>query len=266
MQSNGDHAGHKFRAVDAAVLFHQSAALSVMLDRVQLLDGLPYLSAFESLPMLRACGYSPVWIQNHLRADPELDFLSLVDPSIDEFCSVFDVFLKNGYDINGVDYCEQTCLDHAKQVAVPGMESYLCSHGALTGMQLKEKKKYLEQADILKETALTVTQLKDEKIKLVEEKKELMVQNQELRSQNEDLSRKMSTFFEQVSPLLSLLRPGSTPRSSVPFDEIRLDEGTILDDEDVKLMAAKWLDIAWDLFRTQIAHFRQHQNRPPSQL
>ena len=60
-------------AVDAAVVLHQSTALGVMLDRVQLLDGLPHLSAFESLPMLHACVYSPVLIQNWLRTDPELD-------------------------------------------------------------------------------------------------------------------------------------------------------------------------------------------------
>ena len=230
-------------AVDVAVMFHQSTALSVMLDRVQLLDGLPHLSAFESLPMLHACVYSSVWIQDWLKADPGLNFLSLVDPSMDEFRSTFDILLKNGYDINSVDYCGQTCLDRAMEVAIPGMESYLCSRGALTGKQLQKKKEYLEQAEILKETAHKVTQLKDEKMKLAEEKKDLMVQNQELRSQNQDLSRRMAAFFEQVSPLLALLRPGSNPPSSGPFNEIRLDEGTLLDEEDVKLMAAKWWDI-----------------------
>ena len=191
-------------ALDAAVVFHQSTALSIMLDRLQPTERITYSSAFDSLSMLHACVYSLVWIQIWLRSNPNLILLSLVDPGIDEVCSMFDVFLKHGYDINVVDSNDATCLDHAMEIGIPELESYLSSRGALTGEQLKVKKQILEQAVKLEKTTHTVAQLEGEK-------RQLVVENQELKLQNEDLSRRMDVILKHLSPLFSFLNPGSNP-------------------------------------------------------
>ena len=201
------------RAVDAAVLLCQSTALSVILDHVKVPSRLLYYPTYSilSFPLLHICAYSSVFFQNTLRTDEKLNFLSLVNPSIDEFCNIVDLLLKHGYDINVVDSSDNTCLDHAMQVATPEMENYLRSRGALTGMQLKKKKQNFELTEKMEETTHLVAQLEDDKKKLVEEKKELMIENQELRLQNEDLSKKMDGFLKHLSPLFSFLNPGSNP-------------------------------------------------------
>ena len=136
--------------------------------------------------------------------------------------STFEVLLKHGYSVNCLDSSNLTCLDYALTIKNVKLQQFLRSHGAMLAGDLHDKER-----------------LKDENEKLI-------IDNRELRSQNEDLSRSMTAIFELVSPLLpSLFSPGSNPPSSVPFidNEIRLDEGTLLDDEDVQLMVAKWLDI-----------------------
>ena len=194
------------RAVDIAVVFHQSTALSVILDHVKMPKFLSYYptSPILSLPMLHLCVYSSVWLQQWLRTDEELNILSLVDPNVDEIHNTCDVLLKHGYDINVVDFNGATCLDYAMQVAEPVMESYLRSRGALTGEQLKAEIHKLELAE-------NMARLKDDKMKLVEEKKGLMVENQKLRLQKEDLSKKMDLVLKQLSPLFSFFNPGSSP-------------------------------------------------------
>ena len=203
------------RVVDAAVVLCQSTALSVILDHGEVSKWLSssFTSPILSLPMLHLCVYSSSWLQNLLRSDETLNFLSLIDPSIDEFCNIVDLFLRLGYDINVVDFSDKTCLDHAMQVATPEMKSYLRSRGALTGMQLKKKKQNLELVEKMEETTHLVAQLKDEKTKLVEEKEELIVENQELKLENENLSRKLDVILKHLLPLSSFLNPVSNPQT-----------------------------------------------------
>ena len=129
-------------AVDVAVMLCQSTTLSVMLDRVEVLNRLLCCptSAIVDPPisMLHLCVCSYALLPDMARNDDSGE-LNLFDPSIDDFRNTFDVFLKHGFDIN-VLTDDLTCLDIAMEVPMPEVESYLRSHGALTGKQLNAKK------------------------------------------------------------------------------------------------------------------------------
>ena len=186
-------------AVDIAVMLCQSTTLSVMMDRVKVLNRLvccPTSAIIDPpIPMLHLCVCSYALLPDLLRTDEsdseELNFLRSFDLSIDDFRNTFDVFLKHGFDINVVSD-DLTCLDIAicMEVPMPEVESYLRSHGALTSEQLNTKK---------------------QKVELTEKMEELMVENQELKLQNKELSRKMDVILKQLSPLFSFLNPGSNP-------------------------------------------------------
>ena len=220
--------------VDMAILLSQSYALDVILNYLKERNAtLPSNSTIsisahiQSLPLPHLCLQSVEVLQMLLVELPGNALQNTPASILHEgylvirqtIFSTFDILLKHGYSVNCLDSRGLTCLDYALTKKNVELQQFLRSRGAMLAGDLDDKKR-----------------LKDENEKL-------MAENQELRLQNEDLSRRMTAFFGQVSLLLPLFCPGSNPTSSVPFNKIRLDEGTLLDEEDIQLMAAKWRDI-----------------------
>ena len=207
--------------VDMAILLSQSYALDILLSYLKEYNiTLPSHSTIsipdhiQSLPLPHLCLRSVEVIEMSLVKLPGNAVPNTTATILHAGCSVisqniystFEVLLKHGYSVNCLDSCGRTCLDYALTIKNVKLQQFLRSHGAMLAGDLHDKK-----------------QLKDENEKLI-------MENRELRSRNEDLSRSMTAIFELVSLLPSLFSSGSNPPSSVPFNEIRLDEGTLLDD------------------------------------
>ena len=240
--------------VDMAILLSQPYALDVILCHLKkhnvILPSHSTISIpdhIQSLPLPHLCVRSVEVIQTLLAELPDNTLQNTPDTILhaaylvisQTIFSTFDVLLKHGYGVNCLDSLGLTCLDYALAIGNVELQQFLYSRGAMLARDLDYNKQLKDENE---KHIHMVAQLKDEKMKLVEEKKELMVENQELKSQNEYLSKIMTDSLKQGLLLSPFLNPAPSPPSG-PFNEIGLDEGTLLDDEDIQLMAAKWQDI-----------------------
>jgi ankyrin repeat protein len=232
--------------IHVAVALSQAAAVDAILDRLKGLA--PAVIDVLGPPLLQLSVGSFYYFQQEAceLQDKMLETLLSVGFPVRDAINTIDILLKHGHDINGIDVNGCTCLDYAVHSQIGEIQSFLLGQGALTRTQVENNQVEAQRILRLEKRAQQIS-LDNEK--LTQENKDLLHENRMLRSQQakqEELMHRMKDVVQEFLPLCSAFMGEPVGRShSKEMPQVRLGDGKIivLDDSDIRLMAAKWLEI-----------------------